>query len=86
MVRNIIKTTVREMLEEEIQKTIDNDRTQSQQTAIQKSPNSTPPTAKFLKKDTLLTMLTEIIEHSGADEVNCFSQASHWLTIKWQSL
>ena len=72
------------MLEEEIQKIIDNDRTQSQQTAIQKSPNSTPTTAKCLKKDTLLTMLTEIIiiEHSGAsdsttsagaDEVNHFS-------------
>ena len=69
-------------MEEEIQKTIDNDRTQLQQTAVQKSPNSTPPTAKYLKKDTLLTMLTEIIEHSGAsdsttsagaDEVNYFS-------------
>ena len=70
------------MLEEEIQKTIDNDRTQLQQTAVQKSPNSTPLTAKCLKKDTLLTMPTEIIEHSGAsdsttsagaDEVNHFS-------------
>ena len=70
------------MLEEEIQKIIDNDRTHSQQTAVQKSPNSTPPTAKCLKKDTLLTMLTKIIEHSGtsdsttsagADEVNHFS-------------
>ena len=70
------------MLEEEIQKIIDNDRTQSQQTAVQKSPNSTPTTAKCLKKDTLLTMLTEIIEHSGAsdsttsagaDKVNHFS-------------
>ena len=70
------------MLKEEIQKIIDNDRTQSQQTAVQKSPNSTPPTPKCLKKDTLLTMLTEIIGHSGAsdsttsvgaDEVNHFS-------------
>ena len=70
------------MLEEEIQKIIDNDRIQSQQTAIQKSPNSTASIAKCLKKDTLLTMLTEIIEHSGAsdsttsagaDEVNRFS-------------
>ena len=39
---NIIKTTVSEMLEEEIQKTIDNDRIQSQQTAVQKSPNLQP--------------------------------------------
>ena len=55
------------MLVEEIQKTINNDRTQSQQTAVQKSPNSTPTTAKCLKKDTLLTMLTEIIEDSARD-------------------
>ena len=53
---------------EEIQKIIDNDRTQSQQTAVQKSSNSTAFTAKCLKKDTLLTMLTEITEHSGASD------------------
>ena len=81
---NIIKTTVKEMLEEEIQMIVtdkDNDLSHSRQ----ESPSSrsrigcpTSPVPKRPKKDNLLTMYSEIIEDSGAsssnstDEVECF--------------
>lgn len=81
---NIIKTTVKEMLEEEIQMIVadkDDDLSHSRQ----ESPSSrsrigcrTSPVPKRPKKDNLLTMYSEIIEDSGAsssnstDEVECF--------------
>ena len=71
---NIIKTTVKEMLEEEVQKIIDNDRSHPSQS--QESQRSSPsqsavlPVPKRPKKDTLLTMLSEIIEDSGASDSN----------------
>ena len=81
---DIIKKTVKEMLEEEIQVIVadkDNDLSHSRQ----ESPSSrsrigcpTSPVPKRPKKDNLLTMYSEIIEDSGAsssnstDEVECF--------------
>ena len=62
---NITKTTVKEMLEE-VQKIIDNDRFHPPQ-----SKHSSPlqsavlPVLKCPKKDTLFTILSEIIEDSG---------------------
>ena len=75
---NIIKTTVKEMLDEEMQKIVDEDNSllSREQSVASRSP--TPPSPKRAKKDTLLTMYPEIIENSGAsasasvDEVECY--------------
>ena len=81
---NIIKMTVKEMLEEEIQKVMadkDDDLSHSRQqspSSVSRVGSLTSPVPKRAKKDTLLTMYSEIIEDSGAsssssaDEVECF--------------
>ena len=81
---NIIKMTVKEMLEEEIQKVMadkDDDSSHSRQqlpSSVSRVGSLTSPVPKRAKKDTLLTMYSEIIEDSGvsssssADEVECF--------------
>ena len=76
---NISKTTVKEMLEEEIQKIAPGEDflSQSRQEARPSTPS--PPMQKRARKDTLLAMYTEIIEDSGsssssysADELKLF--------------
>ena len=70
---NIIKTTVKEMLNEEIQNIVaeNDDLIHSRQQSPSRSFRSrngspTSPEPKRAKKDTLLTMYSEIIEDSGA--------------------
>ena len=74
---NIIKTSVKEMLDEEMQKIVDEDNSiVSREQSV--SSRSSTPSPKRAKKDTLLTMYSEIIENSGAsasvslDEVECY--------------
>jgi len=74
---NIIKTSVKEMLDEEMQKIVDEDSSlvSGEQSG---SSRSSTPLPKCAKKDTLPTMYSEIIENSGAsasvslDEVECY--------------
>ena len=63
---NISKTTVKEMLEEEIEKIAlgEDFLSQSRQEARPRTPS--PPMQKRARKDTLLTMYTGIIEDSGS--------------------
>ena len=76
---NISKTTVKGMLEEEIQKIAPGEDflSQSRQEGRPRTPS--PPTQKRARKDTLLTMYTEILEGLGsssfsysADELELF--------------
>jgi len=64
---NIIKTTVKEMLEGEMQKIApSDDSSQSRQEVRPRSPS--PPAQKRARKD---TMYTEIIEDSGSSSLFC---------------
>jgi len=74
---NIIKTSVKEMLNEEMQKIVDKDNSLvSGEQSV--SSRSSTPSPKRAKKDTLLTVYSEIIDNSGAsasvslDEVECY--------------
>ena len=69
---NIIKTTVKEMLEEEIQKIAPaENNSPSRQEVRPRSPS--PPEQKRVRKDTLLTMYSEIIEDSGFSSSSYFA-------------
>jgi len=66
---NIIKTTVKKMLEEEIRKIAPSD--DSSQSRQEVRPRSTSlPAQKRARKDTLFTMNTEIIEDSRSSSSN----------------
>ena len=80
---NIIKMTVKEMLEEEIRKIVPSkdDTSQSRQESSEvRSRSPTPPVPKRAKKDTLLNMYSEIIEDSGTSSSNSADEFEQFLS------
>ena len=80
---NIIKMTVKEMLEEEIRKIVPSkdDTSQSRQESSEvRSRSPTPPVPKLAKKDTLLNMYSEIIEDSGTSSSNSADKFEQFLS------
>ena len=82
---NIIKMTVKEMLEEEIRKIAPNDNeddsSQSRQESSEATSRSpTSPVQKHAKKDTLLILYSEIIEDSGASSSNSADELEQFLS------
>ena len=80
---NIIKMTMKEMLEEEIRKIvpIEDDTSQSRQESSEvRSRPPTPPVPKHAKKDTLLNMYSEIIEDSGTSSSNSADEFEQFLS------
>ena len=80
---NIIKMTVKEMLEEEIRKIVPSkdDTSQSRQESSEvRSRSPTPPMPKRAKKNTLLNMYSEIIEDSGTSSSNSADEFEQFLS------